>query len=172
MANREPGMADHFLRRFGSELPDQHPARSDLVQSMRFGKEKHEAFVAYELADLTVDWLQELVAKEGGDAALLDNLPAPTQGLHARRKQIEAARAVGPLSAEAGAHALATQECLADGRFFAEAERAGACFHALLVGRDSRADALADEAVLQAQALYDLGSRRDAEDTARSLDHP
>ena len=172
MATQEPGMADHFLRRFGSELPEQHPARLDLMQSLRFGKEKHEAFVAYELADLTVSWLQELVAKEGGDPTLLDHLPAPTEGPHARRKQIEVARTAGPLSDEAGAHALATEECLADGRFFPEAERAGACFYTLLVGRGSLADALVDEAVVQAQALYDLGSRRDPEDTTRSLDHP
>jgi hypothetical protein len=140
------------------------------MQSLRFGKEKHEALVAYELADLTIAWLQELVAKEGGDAGLLDNLPAPTDDLGARRKQIGLARKVGPLSDVAGSHVLGTQDCLSDGRFVPEAERAGACFYVLLGGRDVASDALADEAVRQATSLYDLGSRRDPEDTTSSFD--
>ena len=81
MATAEMGMADYFLQGFGSMLPDKHPARTDLERAPRWGKEKHTGLVAYELTDLTIDWLQELVGGEGGNANLLDNLPAPLEEL-------------------------------------------------------------------------------------------
>ena len=77
-------MADYFLQGFGSILPDNHPARMDLMQAPRLGKEKHTGLVAYELAELAVDWLQELVGEEGGEKKLLDNLPAPNVDLEGR----------------------------------------------------------------------------------------
>jgi len=98
MATAEMGMADYFLQGFSSILPDNHPARTDLMQAPRLGKEKHTGLVAYELTDLAVDWLQELVGEEGGDKNVLDNLPAPTVDLEGRRRRILQVRAAGPLS--------------------------------------------------------------------------
>ena len=162
MATPEMGMADYFLQGFGSVLPDQHPARADLMHASRFGKEKHTGLVAYELADLAVDWLQELVGEEGGEKKVLDNLPSPTAGdLAGRRRRILQVRATGPLSREAADHALKVQELFSEGRLFPEAERAGACFYVLLVGRESIDDTLASEAIRQAQHLNDLGNQHD-----------
>jgi hypothetical protein len=166
MATLEMGMADYFLQGFGSMLPDKHPARADLMQAPRWGKEKHTGLVAYELTELTVDWLQELVGKEGGNKKILDNLPAPNVGVEARRRRILNARTTGPLSREASDHALKVQELFWEGRLFPEAERAGACFYVLLVGRGSIDDALAAEAMRQAADLNELGNRHDPEDRA------
>src|SRR5436305_13423600 len=105
MATPEMGMADYFLQGFGSILPDKHPARADLMQAPRLGKEKHTGLVAYELAELAVDWVQELVGEEEGDKKLLDNLPAPSVDLEGRRRRLLHAGA-GPLSQEAADHAL------------------------------------------------------------------
>src|SRR5262252_4467625 len=58
MATAEMGMADYFLQGFSSILPDRHPARTDLMQAPRLGKEKHTGLVAFELTELAVDWLQ------------------------------------------------------------------------------------------------------------------
>lgn len=157
-------MADYFLQGFGSILPDGHPARTDLAQVPRFGKEPHTGLVAYELTDVTVDWLQELVGEEGGDKLVLDNLPPPNADLHGRRKRILEVRSTGPLSRDAADHALKVQELFSEGRLFAEAERAGACFYVLLVGRGSTDDALAAEAADQAAKLNELGNRHDPED--------
>jgi len=170
MTQHEMGIADYFLQGFGSVLPDQHPARTDLMQAPRLGKEKHAGLVAYELTDLTVDWLQELVGKEGGDRKVLDNLPAPNVDLERRRRRILAVRETGPLSQEASDHALKVQELFSEGRLFPEAERAGACFYVLLVGRASVDDALASEATRQAADLNQLGNRHDPEDPAGSAD--
>jgi len=49
------------------------------------------------------------------------------------------------------------QELFSEGRLFPEAERAGACFYVLLVGRESMDDALAGEATRQAEQLNELG---------------
>ena len=168
MAALEMGMADYFLQGFGSILPDEHPARTDLMQAPRFGKEKHTGLVAYELTELTVDWLQELVGDEGGDKKILDNLPAPNVEPEGRRKRILQVRATGPLSWVASDHTLKVQELFSEGRLFPEAERAGACFYFLLVGRESVDDALATETTRQATALNELGNRRDPEDPAES----
>lgn len=161
-------MADFFLQGFGSMLPDDHPARDELMQSPRFGKEKHTGLVAYELADLAVDWLQELVGAEGGDTEILDNLPAPNADLDGRRRRIRHVREAGPRSREASDHALKVQELFSEGRLNPEAERAGVCFYVLLVGRKMRDDTLAAEAMRQAARLDELGSRRDPEDLASS----
>ncbi len=170
MATPEMGMADYFLQGFGSVLPDDHPARAQLDQLPRFGKERHTGLVAYELADLAVDWLQELVGKEGGETKLLDNLPAPTaEDPEGRRKRILEVRETGPHTREASEHALKVQDLFSEGRLFPEAERAGACFYTLLIGRGSPADALAGEAGRQAERLYELGSRQDPEDPASSF---
>ncbi len=158
------GMADYFLQGFGSILPDGHPARAELMQAPRLGNEKHTGLVAYEMTELAVDWLQELVGKEGGDKKVLDNLPAPNVDLEGRRRRIFQVRATGPLSREASDHALKVQELFWEGRLFPEAERAGACFYVLLVGRESIDDALATEATRQAAQLNDLGNRHDPED--------
>jgi hypothetical protein len=166
MATPEMGMADYFLQGFGSVLPDNHPARAELVQGARLGKEKHTGLVAYELAELAVDWLQELVGEEGGDKKLLDDLPAPNVDLEGRRRRILHVRATGPLSRDAADHALKVQELFSEGRLFAEAERAGACFYALLIGRESTDDTLATEATRQAVKLNELGNRHDPEDPA------
>jgi hypothetical protein len=168
MATLEMGMADYFLQGFGSILPDKHPARTDLMQAPRWGKEKHTGLVAYELTDLAVDWLQELVGEEGGNKKVLDNLPAPHVDLEGRRRRILQVRATGPLSREASDHALKVQELFSEGRLFPEAERAGACFYVLLVGRESIDDALAAEATRQAAELNALGNRHDPEDLAES----
>lgn len=170
MATLEMGMADYFLQGFGSILPDEHPARTDLVRAPRWGKEKHTGLVAYELAELTVDWLQELVGREGGNTKVLDNLPAPNIDLEGRRRRIRQVRTTGPLSGEASDHALKVQELFSEGRLFPEAERAGACFYVLLVGRGSIDDALATEATRQAADLNELGNRRDPEDTGESAE--
>jgi len=162
------GMADYFLQGFGSILPDEHPARADLTQAPRLGKEKHTGLVAYELTELAVDWLQELVGEEGGDKNVLDNLPAPNADLEGRRRRILQVRATGPLSREASDHALKVQELFSEGRLFPEAERAGACFYVLLIGRESTDDALAPEATRQATELNKLGNRHDPEDPAES----
>ena len=159
-------MADYFLQGFGSILPDKHPARTDLIQAPRFGKEKHTGLVAYELSELAVDWLQELVGEEGGDKKVLDNLPAPNVDLEGRRRRILQVRATGALSREASEHALKVQELFSEGRLFPEAERAGACFYVLLVGRESIDDALATEATRQATELNELGNRHNPEDPA------
>jgi hypothetical protein len=164
MATPGMGMADYFLQGFGSLLPDKHPTRADLVQAPRLGKEKHTGLVAYELAELVVDWLQELVGQEGGDKKFLDNLPAPNVDLQRRRRRILHARATGPLSREAADHALKVQELFSEGRLFPEAERAGACFYVLLVGRESINDPLAAEATRQAAKLNELGNRHDPEE--------
>ena len=161
-------MADYFLQGFGSTLPDEHPGRTDLLRASRSGKERHTGFVAYELTDLAVDWLQELVGKEGGNAKLLDDLPPPTADLETRRTRILKAGASGPLSREAADHALKVQELFSEGRIFPEAERAGACFRVLLVGRGLPDDSLAAEATRQAATLYELGSRHDPEDAGES----
>jgi hypothetical protein len=168
MATLEMGMADYFLQGFGSLLPDEHPARTDLMQAPRWGKEKHTGLVAFELTELTVDWLQELVGKEGGEKEVLDNLPAPNADLEGRRRRILQVRTTGPLSGEASDHVSKVQELFSEGRLFPEAERAGACFYVLLVGRGSIEDALAKEATRQAAELYELGNRHDPEDTAES----
>jgi hypothetical protein len=168
MATPEMGMADYFLQGFGSLLPDEHPARAELMQARRFGKERHTGFVAYELADLAVDWLQELVGKEGGDAKLLDDLPPPNAELEGRRARIRQAGATGPRSREAAEHALKVQELFSEGRIFPEAERAGTCFYVLVVGRGSSDGALATEATRQAAELNELGNRHDPEDLADS----
>jgi hypothetical protein len=168
MATLEMGMADYFLQGFGSMLPDNHPARTELIQAPRWGKEKHTGLVAYELTDLAVDWLQQLVGEEGGDKKILDNLPAPNVDLQGRRRPILQVRATGPLSREASDHALKVQELFSEGRLFPEAERAGACFYVLLVGRESIDDALAAEATRQAAELNALGNRHDPEDLAES----
>lgn len=160
------GMADYFLQGFGSVLPDKHPARADLMQASRLGKEKHTGLVAYELTELAVDWLQELVGKEGGDRKILDNLPAPNVDVDGRCKRILQVRATGPRSREASDHALKVQELFSEGRLFPEAERAGACFYVLLVGRQSIDDAFAAEAIRQAEALSVFGNRHDPEDLA------
>jgi hypothetical protein len=170
MATLEMGMADYFLQGFGSILPDEHPARTDLMQAPRLGKEKHTGLVAYELTELAVDWLQELVGEEGGDKKILDNLPAPNVDLDGRRRRILQVRATGPLSREASDHALKVQELFWEGRLFPEAERAGACFYVLLVGRESMDEALATDAALQAAKLSALGNRRDPEDLAESAE--
>jgi len=172
MATVEMGMADYFLQGFGSNLPDNHPARTELTQVARFGKEKHTGLVAYELADLAVDWLQELVGEEGGDKTVLDNLPAPNVSLERRRRRILHVRATGPLSQDASDHAIKVQELFWEGRPFPEAERAGACFYVLLVGRGSLDDALASEATRQAAKLDALGNRHDPEDLAESAERP
>ena len=161
-------MADYFVQGFGSMLPDSHPARADLLQTARFGKERHTGFVAYELTDLAVDWLQELVGKEGGNAKLLDDLPPPNADLDGRRTRIVHVAASGPLSREAADHALKVQELFSEGRIFPEAERAGACFYVLLGGRGSLEDALAAEAMRQAADLNELGNRHDPEDLSES----
>jgi hypothetical protein len=169
MATPEMGMADYFLQGFGSALPDEHPARAELLDGSRFGGEKHTGLVAYELADLVVDWLQELVGKEGGETTVLDNLPAPTaDDLQGRRSRILQVRATGPLSGDAAGHALAVQELFSEGRLLPQAERAGVCFYVLLAGRESPEDALAGEASRQALKLSELGNRHDPEETVRS----
>src|SRR3974377_998942 len=152
MASAEMGMADYFLQGFRSILPDEHPARTDLLQAPRLGKEKHTGLIAYELTALAVDWLQELVGKEGGDKNVLDNLPAPNVDLEGRRRRILQVRAAGPLSREASEHALKVQELFSEGRLFPEAERAGACFYVLLVGRESIDEAITTEAARQETA--------------------
>jgi hypothetical protein len=162
------GMADYFLQGFSSILPDSHPARAELMQAPRLGREKHTGLVAYELTELAVDWLQELVGEEGGDKNVLDNLPAPNADLEGRRRRILQVRATGPLSREASDHALKVQELFSEGRLFPEAERAGACFYVLLIGRESTDDALATEATRQATELNKLGNRHDPEDPAES----
>ena len=111
-------MADYFLQGFGSVLPDEHPARADLMQAPRLGKEQHTGLVAYELTDLALDWLQELVGQEGGETKLLDNLPAPNVDLEGRRRRILQVRASGPRSREAADHALKVQELFSEGRLF------------------------------------------------------
>jgi hypothetical protein len=168
MATVEMGMADYFLQGFGSVLPDEHPAREELLQAPRFGKEKHTGLVAYELTDLAVDWLQELVGKDGGDMTVLDNLPAPNVDLDGRRKRILAVRGTGPNSREAADHVVKVQELFSEGRLFPESERAGACFYVLLVGRGGLDDSLAAEATRQAAALDELGNRHDPEDLSES----
>jgi hypothetical protein len=168
MATPEMGMADYFLQGFGSILPDGHPAREQLLQTPRFDKERHAGLVAYELTDLAVDWLQELVGQEGGNKEVLDNLPPPNADLHGRRRRIVQAGETGPLSREASEHALKVQELFSEGRLFPEAERAGACFYVLLAGRQSSDDALAAEATRQAAELHELGNRHDPEDTSES----
>ncbi len=168
MATLEMGMADYFLQGFGSILPDRHPARADLMQAPRLGKEKHTGLVAYELTELAVDWLQELVGEEGGDRRILDNLPAPNVDSEGRGRRIRQVGSTGPLSREASDHALKVQELFSEGRLFPEAERAGACFYVLLVGRGSMDDALVAEATRQAAALSALGNRHDPEDLADS----
>jgi hypothetical protein len=170
MATAEMGMADYFLQGFGSILPDKHPARTDLMQAPRLGKEKHTGLVAYELTELAVDWLQELVGEEGGDKNALDNLPAPNVDLEGRGRRILQVRVAGPLSREASDHALKVQELFSEGRLFPEAERAGACFYVLLVGREAKDDALAAEAMRQAVEINKLGNRHDPEDPAESAE--
>jgi hypothetical protein len=172
MATLEMGMADYFLQGFGSILPDQHPARSELIPLPRFGKEKHTGLVAYELTELTVDWLQALVGQEGGEKSVLDNLPAPNVDLERRRRRILQAQATGPLSRQAAEHAVKVQELFSEGRLFPEAERAGACFYVLLVGRASPDDVLATEATRQAADLNQLGNRHDPEDPVEWADRP
>ena len=172
MATVEMGMADYFLQGFGSMLPDDHPARADLMLAPRLGKEMHTGFVAYELADLAVDWLQELVGKEGGDTKLLDDLPPPNADLEGRQRRILEVRATGPLSREAAEHALKVQDLFSEGRIFPEAERAGACFYVLLAGRASLQEALAAEATRQALELNELGNRHDPEDLPESAERP
>src|SRR5579859_616396 len=172
MATLEMGMADYFLQGFGSALPDKHLARTDLEKAPRWGKEKHTGLVAYELTDLAVDWLQQLVGEEGGDTNLLDNLPAPNVDLEGRRRRIRRVRTIGPLSADASEHALKVQELFWEGRLFPEAERAGACFYVLLVGRRSLDDALATEAMRQAADLNELGNRHDSEEAPSRLSDP
>ena len=166
MATVEMGMADYFLQGFGSILPDEHPARTDLMQAPRWGKEKHTGLVAYELTELTVDWLQELVAEEGGNKEVLDNLPPPNTDLEGRRRRILEVQTTGPRSREASEHALKVQELFSEGRLFPEAERAGACLYVLLAGRGSTEDALSTEATRQAANLNELGNRHDPEDMA------
>jgi len=161
-------MADYFLQGFGSMLPDAHPGRAQLLGTEPVGKERHTGLVAYELADLVVDWLQELVGNEGGEKAALDNLPPPGADLEGRRRRILKAREAGPRSREAAEHALKVQELLSEGRLFPEAERAGACFYVLLAGRESPAEAFVDEATRQATELYELGNRHDPEDISQS----
>jgi hypothetical protein len=134
------------------------------------GKEKHTGLVAYELTELAVDWLQELVGEEGGDKNVLDNLPPPNVDLAGRRRRILQVRAVGPLSREASDHALKVQELFSEGRLFPEAERAGACFYVLLVGRESIDDALATEATRQAAEINKLGNRHDPEEPVEPAD--
>jgi hypothetical protein len=170
MATLQMGMADYFLQGFGSILPDAHPARRELIQAPRWGKERHTGLVAYELTDLTVDWLQELVGAEGGNKKALDNLPPPNVDLHGRRRRILEVRSTGPLSQEASDHVLKVQELFSEGRVFPQAERAGASFYVLLVGRGSPDDALATEATRQAANLNELGNRHDPEDTAAPAD--
>jgi hypothetical protein len=165
MATPEMGMADYFLQGFGSVLPDGHPARTELIGAARFGRERHTGLVAYELSDLAVDWLQELVGKEGGDEKALDNLPPPDD-LEGRRRRILHVRTAGPLSEEASDHTLKVQELFSEGRLFPQAERAGACFYVLLVGRNAADDAPAAEATRQAAKLNELGNRLDPEDPA------
>src|SRR5438128_7996560 len=143
MATPEMGMADYFLEGFGSMLPDNHPARADLMQAPRLGKEKHTGLVAYELAELAVDWLQELVGEEGGDKKLLDNLPAPNVDLEGRRRRLLHAGATGPLSQEAAEHALKVQELFSEGRLFPKAKEAGPCFLGVNHDWRSKDDALA-----------------------------
>jgi len=162
------GMADYFLQGFGSVLPDEHPARAELIGTPRLGREKHTGLVAYELTDLAIDWFQELVGAEGGETKVLDNLPAPNVDLEVRRRRILQVRASGPRSREASEHALKVQELFAEGRLFPQAERAGACFYVLLVGRKSPDEALAGEATRQAVELNELGNRHDPEDPAES----
>lgn len=157
-------MADYFLQGFGSVLPDEHPARAELIGTPRLGREKHTGLVAYELTDLAIDWLQELVGAEGGETKALDNLPAPNADPEARRRRVLHVRETGPLSRAASEHALKVQELFAEGRLFPEAERAGACFYVLLAGRDSPEDKLAAEATRQAVELNELGNRHDPED--------
>ena len=166
MATVEMGMADYFLQGFGSILPDEHPARTDLMQAPRWGKEKHTGLVAYELTELTVDWLQELVGGEGGNKEVLDNLPPPNTDLEGRRRRILEVQTTGPRSRDASEHALKVQELFSEGRLFPEAERAGACFYVLLAGRGSTEDALSTEATRQAANLNELGNRHDPEDMA------
>ncbi len=161
-------MADYFLQGFGSMLPDEHPARADLERMSRFGKEKHTGLVAYELTDLAVDWLQELVGLDGGDITALDNLPPPNADLEGRRKRILHVQEIGPRSREAADHVAKVQELFAEGRIFPEAERAGVCFYLLLVGRESPDDALAAEAIRQATELNELGNRHDPEDLSEA----
>jgi len=157
-------MSDYFLQGFGSVLPDDHPARADLMQASRFGKERHTGLVAYELTELAVDWLQELVGKEGGVKEALDNLPAPNADLDGRVRRIHEVSPPGSLSREASEHAVKVQELFSEGRLFPEAERAGACFYVLLVGRKTGDDELAAEATRQAGKLSELGNRHDPED--------
>src|SRR4051812_36501081 len=164
MATPEMGMADYFLQGFGSVLPDEHPARTDLAEAPRLGKERHTGIVAYELVELAVDWLQELVGEEGGEKLALDNLPAPNVDLGGRCRRIAEARGTGPLSQDAADHTLKVQELFAEGRIFPEAERAGACFYVLLLGRRGAPDGLASAATRQAVALNSLGNRHDPED--------
>jgi hypothetical protein len=167
VATAEMGMADYFLQGFSSVLPDKHRARTDLTRAPRLGEEKHTGLVAYELTELAVDWLQELVGEEGGDKNALDNLPAPNVDLEGRRRRILQVQAAGPLSREASGHALKVQELFWEGRLFPEAERAGACFYFLLVGREPIDDALATEATRQAAEINKLGNRHDPEDPVR-----
>src|SRR3974377_709871 len=168
MASPEVGRAHYFLQGVGSILPDGHPARTALTQAPRLGKERHTGLVAYELTELAVDWLQELVGEEGGDKNVLENRPAPNVDLEGRRRRILQTRAAGPLSREASDHALKVQELFSEGRLFPEAERAGVCFYVLLVGRESIDDALATEAARQAAALPELANRHRHEDPAES----
>jgi hypothetical protein len=172
MAAPEMGMADYFLQGFGSVLPDEHPARGELMARSRWGLERHTGLVAYELADLSVDWLQELVGKEGGEQKTLDDLPAPNVDGEGRRKRIIQAASAGPLSEQASGHALKVQELFSEGRIQAEAERAGACFYLLLVGRGWPDDGLAAEAVRRAESLNELGNRHDPEDLQGSAGLP
>ncbi len=168
MATPEMGMADYFVQGFGSVLPDEHPGRAELAQAPWWGRERHTGLVAYELSELAVDWLQELVGLEGGEKKVLDNLPAPNVDLQGRRRRIREAAKTGPLSSEASDHALKVQELFWEGRLFAEAERAGACFYVLLAGRGSTDETLAAEATGRAAELNELGNRHDPEDLAGS----
>ncbi len=161
-------MADYFLQGFGSVLPDDHPARAELTQASRLGREKHTGLIAYELTELAVGWLGELVGMEGGDKEALDNLPPPSADLARRERRIRSVRDTGPLSREAAEHALKVHELFSEGRLFAEAERAGACFYVLLVGRETGADALAGEATREAGQLSALGEHHDPEDLTGS----
>src|SRR5262249_7678361 len=102
------------------------------------------------------------------DKNVLDNLPAPNVDLDGRRRRILQVQAAGPRSREASDHALKVQELFSEGRLFPEAERAGACFYFLLIGRESRDDALATEATRQAAEINKLGNRHDPEDPAES----
>jgi hypothetical protein len=151
------GLPDHFLRGVGSQLPVIHPGYPELSYAKEFGPGDDPGLQASELAECMIGWLQEIVACDGGEPAILDVLPALGCEAEFRLERVRLLSQRGPPSTRhAAVYTAVAHRSYAAGRLVDVAVAAGSCFYELVRTRDESDADIVAKARAEAKTIAEI----------------